>query len=167
MKTPARAACYHDRWEAETGIDQLKTHLRGPGRTLRSRTPDLARQETWAYLLTHWALATLICVAATTAGVDPDGIKFLATLRIVRRSVTDRAVFPPAHHGTLWTRTVHQAGRPRNRNPPAGTAATPEPSKAPDEAATENAAPPTRASDTQDRPPSRSCRGNLEPEHDR
>ncbi|MEU7864288.1 hypothetical protein [Nonomuraea sp. NPDC049141] len=63
------AHCYHDRWEAETGIDQLKTHLRGPGRILRSRTPDLVRQEIWAYLLTHWALATLICVAATTAGV--------------------------------------------------------------------------------------------------
>ncbi|MEV1168878.1 hypothetical protein [Nonomuraea sp. NPDC049784] len=27
--------------------------------------------------------------------------------------------------------------------------------------------PPTRASGTQDRPPSRSCRGNLEPENDR
>ncbi|MFD1540526.1 IS4 family transposase [Nonomuraea guangzhouensis] len=73
------ASCYHQRWEAETGFDQLKTHLRGPGRILRSRTPDLARQEIWAYLLTHWALATLICVAATTEGVDPDRIKFLAT----------------------------------------------------------------------------------------
>jgi hypothetical protein len=111
------ARCYHDRWEAETGIDQLKTHLRGPGRILRSRTPDLVRQEIWAYLLTHWALATVICVAATTAGVDPDRIKFLATLRIVRRSVTDQAAFPAALHGTVWTRTVHQAGRPRNRNP--------------------------------------------------
>ncbi|MEO3795943.1 hypothetical protein ABGB14_37580 [Nonomuraea sp. B10E15] len=39
------ARCYHDRWEAETGIDQLRTHLRGPGRILRSRTPELACQE--------------------------------------------------------------------------------------------------------------------------
>ena len=89
------AACYHERWEAETGFAQLKTHLRGPGRILRSRTPDLVRQEIWAYLLTHWALATLICTAATAAGVDPDRIKFLATLRIVRHSVTDQAAFPP------------------------------------------------------------------------
>ncbi|MEU8404563.1 IS4 family transposase [Nonomuraea sp. NPDC048892] len=89
------AACYHKRWEAETGFAQLKIHLRGPGRILRSKTPDLVRQEIWAYLLTHWALATLICTAATTAGVDPDRIKFLATLRIVHRSVTDRAAFPP------------------------------------------------------------------------
>jgi hypothetical protein len=89
------AACYHERWEAETGFAQLKIHLRGAGRILRSKTPDLVRQEIWAYLLTHWALATLICTAATAAGVDPDRIKFLATLRIVRRSVTDRAAFPP------------------------------------------------------------------------
>ncbi|NBE96938.1 IS4 family transposase [Nonomuraea sp. KC401] len=89
------ARCYHDRWEAETGIDQLKTHLRGPGRILRSRTPELAYQEIWAYLLTHWALCTLICTAATTAGIDPDRIKFLGTVRIVRRSVTDRAAFSP------------------------------------------------------------------------
>jgi hypothetical protein len=68
-------------------------------------------------LLTHWALATLICIAATTEGIAPDRIKSLATLRIVRRSVTDRAAFPPAPHDTLWTRTVHQVGRPHNRNP--------------------------------------------------
>ncbi|WP_344856646.1 transposase [Planomonospora alba] len=89
------AACYQERWEAETGFAQLKIHLRGPGRVLRSRTPDLVRQEIWAYLLTHWALATLICTAATAAGVDPDRITFLATIRIVRRSVTDRAAFSP------------------------------------------------------------------------
>jgi len=39
------AAAYHQRWEQETGHDQLKTHLRGPGRVLRSRLPDLVHQE--------------------------------------------------------------------------------------------------------------------------
>ncbi|MEV4082082.1 hypothetical protein ACGFJC_38455 [Nonomuraea fuscirosea] len=85
----------HCRKLLETGIDQLKTHLRGPGRILRSRNPELAYQEIWAYLLTHWALCTLICTAATAAGLDPDRIKFLGTVRIVRRSVTDRAAFFP------------------------------------------------------------------------
>jgi hypothetical protein len=89
------ARCYHDRWEAETGFDQLKTHLRGPGRILRSRTPELAYQEIWAYLLTHWALTTLICSAATAAGIDPHRVKFLGTVRLVRRSITNRAAFPP------------------------------------------------------------------------
>ena len=34
------AAGYHQRWEEETGNDQLKTHLRGPGKILRSRLPS-------------------------------------------------------------------------------------------------------------------------------
>jgi hypothetical protein len=38
------AAAYHQRWEQETGHDQLKTHLRGPGKVLRSRLPDLVHQ---------------------------------------------------------------------------------------------------------------------------
>ncbi|MFI1291771.1 IS4 family transposase [Streptomyces sp. NPDC020792] len=89
------AGSYWQRWEAETGIDQLKTHPRGPGKILRSRSPELAYQEIWAYLLTHWALSALICRAATDAGIDPDRVKFLGTVRIVRRSVTDRAAFSP------------------------------------------------------------------------
>jgi hypothetical protein len=47
------AAAYHQRWEQETANDQLKTHLRGPGRVLRSRLPDLVYQEMWAYLIVH------------------------------------------------------------------------------------------------------------------
>jgi hypothetical protein len=47
------ADTYHLRWEHETGNDQLKTHLRGPGRVLRSRLPDLAYQEIWAWLTVH------------------------------------------------------------------------------------------------------------------
>jgi hypothetical protein len=89
------AACYHERWEAETGYRQLKAQLRGPGRILRSRSAELAYQEVWAYLLTHWALCTLMCTAATAAGVDPDRVKFLGTVRIVRRSVTETVAFPP------------------------------------------------------------------------
>ncbi len=34
------AAGYHQRREEETGNDQLKTHLRGPGKILRSRLPS-------------------------------------------------------------------------------------------------------------------------------
>lgn len=45
------AEAYQQRWEHETGNDQLKTHLRGPGRVLRSRSPDMVRQEIYGYLL--------------------------------------------------------------------------------------------------------------------
>jgi hypothetical protein len=89
------AAAYHDRWEEETANDQLKTHLRGPGRVLRSRLPDLVRQEIWAWLSVHYALAVLIARAAEAADMDPDRISYTRTLRLVRRTATGTAAFPP------------------------------------------------------------------------
>jgi transposase IS4-like protein/DDE family transposase len=92
---PLLAEAYHQRWEHETGNAQLKTCLRGPGRVLRSRSPDMVRQEIYGYLLTHWAISALICRAATEAGIDPDRVKFKRTVRIVRRRAADPAAFPP------------------------------------------------------------------------
>jgi hypothetical protein len=89
------AAVYHQRWEEETGNDQLKTHLRGPGRVLRSRLPELVHQEIWAWLLVHHALSGLITRAAEAADLDPDRVSFTRALRIVRRTATGTAGFPP------------------------------------------------------------------------
>lgn len=88
------AQAYHQRWEHETGNDQIKTHLRGPGTVLRSKSPDMVRAEIYGYLLTHYALSALICHAATEADIDPDRVKFLRTVRILRRRVTDPAFSP-------------------------------------------------------------------------
>jgi hypothetical protein len=79
----------------ETGNGQLKTHLRGPGKVLRSKKPDTVRQEIYGYLLTHYAISALICRAATEAGIDPDRVKYLRTVRVVRRRVSDPAAFSP------------------------------------------------------------------------
>ncbi len=88
------AEAYHQRWEHETGNRQLKTYLRGPGRVLRSQSPDLVRQEIYGYLLTHYAISTLICQAATEADIDPDRVKFKRTARIIRRRAADPAFSP-------------------------------------------------------------------------
>ncbi len=88
------AAAYCQRWEEETGNDQLKTCLRGPGKVLRSKSPGMVRQEIYGYLLTHYAISALICQAATEADIDPDRVKFLRTVRIIRRRAAGPA-FPP------------------------------------------------------------------------
>ena len=75
------AQAYHQRWEHETGNQQLKTYLRGPGKVLRSQSPDMVEQEIWGYLLTHYAISALTCAAATAAGIDPDRVKFTRTVR--------------------------------------------------------------------------------------
>jgi len=83
----ALAAAYARRWAIETGYAEIKTALRGPGRTLRARTPDLARQELWAYLAIYQALRTLIARAAAGAGLDPGRISFTAALHAARRTL--------------------------------------------------------------------------------
>jgi len=93
------AAAYNQRWEEETGNDQLKTHLRGPGRVLRSRLPDLVHQEIWAWLIVHHALAALMTRAAEAADLDPDRISFSKVLRLVRRTATGTADIPPSGLG--------------------------------------------------------------------
>ena len=42
----------HLAWRTEAGNRYLKTYLRGPGRVLRSKSPDMVRQEIYGYLLT-------------------------------------------------------------------------------------------------------------------
>ena len=95
MLDPARAPaqqlaeCYAQRWEAETGYRELKTILRGAGRILRSKDPDMVRQEVWALLsacqLIHAARAA---AAQARTGLDPDRISYTVTLHAVRRQLT-------------------------------------------------------------------------------
>jgi len=91
---PVLASAYHSRWEHETANAQVKTVLRGPGRVLRSGSPDLVRQEIWGYLLTAWAVSALICDAAAAAWIDPGRVSFTKAVRIVRRAVGP--AFPPS-----------------------------------------------------------------------
>ena len=53
------AALYHERWEIENTLDELKTHLRGAQIVLRSKTPELVRQEFLGLLLAHFAIRGL------------------------------------------------------------------------------------------------------------
>ena len=81
------AAGYARRWAIETGYGELKTCLHGPGRQLRGRTPDLARQELWAYLAISQDIRAIIARAAAGAGIDPGQISFTATLLAARRTI--------------------------------------------------------------------------------
>ena len=88
------AGTYHRRWEHETANAQVKTVLRGPGKILRSGSPQLAEQEIWGYLLTSWAISALISDAAAAAWIDPGRVSFTRAVRIVRRAVGP--AFPPS-----------------------------------------------------------------------
>ena len=90
------AALYHERWEIEGALDELKTHLRGAQIILRSKTPDLVRQEFYGLLMAHFAIRGLMHEAAVKAGEDPDRLSFLHAVRVVRRKLPLYAAIPPS-----------------------------------------------------------------------
>lgn len=90
------AALYHERWEIETALDELKTHLRGARIVLRSKTPDLVRQEFYGLLMAHFAVRALMHEAALKANVDPDRLSFLHAVRVVRRKLPAFNAIPPS-----------------------------------------------------------------------
>jgi len=108
---------YHERWEMETAFDEFKTHLRGSNRVLRSKTPELVRQEAWGYLLAHFAIRALMHEAALGAvprARDPDTLSFTHALRVARRTLPHVAAIPPSGPSAVGTGTVtHSEGSPR------------------------------------------------------
>jgi hypothetical protein len=97
-QAPAKelAALYHERWEIETTLDELKTHLRGAQIVLRSKTPDLVRQEFFGLMMAHFAVRGLMHEAALKADEDPDRLSFLHSVRVVQRRMARYAAIPPS-----------------------------------------------------------------------
>ncbi len=90
------AALYHERWEVETALDELKTHLRGAQIVLRSKTPELVQQEFWGLLMAHYAIRGLMHEAALKANEDPDRLSFLHSVRVVQRRMARYVAIPPS-----------------------------------------------------------------------
>jgi Insertion element 4 transposase N-terminal/Transposase DDE domain len=90
------AALYHERWEIEGALAELKTPLRGARVVLRSKTPALVRQAFWGLLLAHFAVRGLMHEAALQADEDPDRLSFSHAVRVVRRKLPLFAALSPS-----------------------------------------------------------------------
>jgi hypothetical protein len=90
------AALYHERWEIEVALAELKTQLRGARVVLRSKTPELVRQEVWGLLLAHFAVRGLMHEAALQADEDPDRLSFSHTVRVIRRKIPHFVALSPS-----------------------------------------------------------------------
>jgi Insertion element 4 transposase N-terminal/Transposase DDE domain len=74
---------YHERWEEELAIDELKTHQRQRP-VLRSQTPAGVVQEICGLFLGHYVVRVLMCEAASRVECAPRHLSFTATLKILR-----------------------------------------------------------------------------------
>ena len=95
------AALYHERWEIETALDELKTHLRGARIVLRSKRPDLVCQEFYGLLMAHFAIRGLMHEAALKADEDPDRLSFVHAVRVIRRKLQSFPAIPPRGEGRV------------------------------------------------------------------
>ena len=110
QQAPAQelAALYHERWEIEMALDELETHLRGAKIVLRSKTPDLVRQEFYGLLMAHFAVRALMHEAALKANVDPDRLSFIYAVRVVRRKLPAFNAIPPVHRKAFHERVLDE-----------------------------------------------------------
>ena len=76
---------YRKRWTIETVLAELKTRLRGPRVVLRSRVPNLTRQDFWALLLAHFGVRALMHEAALEEKVEPGDLSFTHAVRTIAR----------------------------------------------------------------------------------
>ena len=89
------ASLYPERWEVELTLDEFKTHMRGGQVVLRSKTPELVRQEFCAMMLAHRAVRCLMNEAALHQNIDPDRLSFTHAIRVVRRKLAAMPALSP------------------------------------------------------------------------
>jgi Insertion element 4 transposase N-terminal/Transposase DDE domain len=100
------ACAYHERWEIEIVIDEIDTHQRLVGRTLRSLRPVGVIQELYGVLLAHYAVRVLMHEAALAADTDPDQLSFVHALEIVRDAVPEFQIVAPTQRRALYERLL-------------------------------------------------------------
>ena len=91
------ARAYHERWEVETTLDEVKVHQWAHPRPLRSQHPREVVQEVYGLLLAHLAIRTLIYQAAQREHLDPDRLSFIGALHVLRRAIPAPSAPSPRH----------------------------------------------------------------------
>ena len=89
------AALYHLRWSIETSFAEIKTTLKGADIVLRSKTPELVRQEFWGLLLAHHVVRKMMLEAALSRQRTPDVLSFKHSLTLLRRKLPASGAIPP------------------------------------------------------------------------
>ena len=108
---PARdlIALYHERWEIELVIDEIKTHERAQRKVLRSKTPEGIRQELYGIYLAHYAVRALLAQAAVERELDPDRLSFTQGLfELTEMNSLALTVEPEKATEPLLTRLRHK-----------------------------------------------------------
>jgi Insertion element 4 transposase N-terminal/Transposase DDE domain len=113
------AARYCQRWEIELGFREIKQSLQANTATLRSKQPDLVRQELWGVLIAYTLMRRLIGLMAQKIKVEPRQIGFhvaaIAIIDILRFAPLETAGTLPRRLAALFEQ-AHLFVLPPRRN---------------------------------------------------
>jgi hypothetical protein len=90
------AALYHRRWAIEESLDELKTHLAARAIVLRSKRPELVKQEFYALLLAHAAIRRLMTQAAAQSAQSAIDLSFTHAVQVLKRRLPNASAIPPS-----------------------------------------------------------------------
>lgn len=88
------AGLYAERWNIETGFDELKTHLKGAGRVLRSQVLELVEQEFYGFLLAYFVVRKVMADAALKGDIPASEVSFVHAVRVIKRRLVEN--IPPS-----------------------------------------------------------------------
>jgi Transposase DDE domain. len=97
-KAPAKelALLYANRWTIETSLGEIKEYLPKKKMVLRSKLPDLVRQDFYGLLLAHFGIRSEMYEAAAEVHEDPTELSFVHALNVVHRKLHRLVSFPPS-----------------------------------------------------------------------
>jgi len=95
------AHLYAERWDIEIALNEMKTHLRGHRVLLRSRLPELVKQDFYGLLLAYFGVRCLIHEGALEQEIEPTSISFLHALHVVIRRLPEIVSFSPSGQAAL------------------------------------------------------------------
>lgn len=108
---------YHERWEVELCIDELKTHQRLSAQPLRSQQPELVYQECYGMLLAHYAVRAWMHRAAHEARLDPDRLSFTHAIQVLEAATHEWALQAAEERPRLRRRLLAELTEPSSLLP--------------------------------------------------
>ena len=90
------AVLYANRWTIETSLKEIKEYLPKKKIVLRSKLPDLVRQDFYGLLLAHFGIRSEMYAAAAEVNEDPTELSFVHALNVVHRKLHRLVSFPPS-----------------------------------------------------------------------
>jgi hypothetical protein len=109
-------ALYHERWDSETTLDEIKTHLCDCTTVnrpviFRSKTPDRVVQELYGLLIAYNAIRKAMADAVEQEDIPPRRLSFTAALERLREAIRDMMQLEPELLPYRWRKLLTSVAR--------------------------------------------------------